>query len=238
MDRNTGITIRSILLEGIEAINSTFDKYINDFSIALDTFKEEINIFARHREEEEEYYTTSEGTVSDSLADTDGIKALLGFDCAVCNESRPFFDLIKLPCSHLFCEDCLVTMIKLSLEDNTPFPPRCCGQEVSMQIVEDILQPELTKGFEKKDLEFNDSNRTYCAIKSCSKYIPVTNVQGKVGQCSCGGKTCVKCKMPRHRERCLVAQDELFKLARTYKWQRCYKCNSLVERIEGCKHMT
>lgn len=246
MDRSTTISIKSILLEGIGSLRSASGKYINHFRVALHTLKKEINIFEsdhdslteEYIEEEGEYYYSSESTISGSLADTDSMRVLFGFDCAVCIEPRPFFDLIKLPCSHLFCEDCLVTMITLSLEENAIFPPRCCGQEISLQIVEDILLPELTKTFEKKQVEFNDPNRTYCAVRSCSKYIPVANVQGKQGRCSCGGVTCVECKMRKHKGRCLISQDELFKLAKKYKWQRCYKCKSLVERIEGCKHMT
>jgi hypothetical protein len=90
MHRDTTLVIRNILLEGVETLRSTVETHVNDFKIALDLFEEEISGLTNdsydlqpenYGDEKQEKYPHSKVMVSELLADSDGLIALLGFDC-------------------------------------------------------------------------------------------------------------------------------------------------------------
>ncbi|TRM55544.1 hypothetical protein BD626DRAFT_577338 [Schizophyllum amplum] len=57
---------------------------------------------------------------------------------------------------------------------------------------------------------------------------------------SCACITCVGCRQPAHPGRdCAEQADTQFDaLVKEHKWRRCPACGAMVERTEGCPHMT
>lgn len=47
-------------------------------------------------------------------------------ECTACTNKLAIHDLIMLPCTHDYCQDCLTKLFTYSLRDELPFPPRCC----------------------------------------------------------------------------------------------------------------
>ncbi|RKL29204.1 hypothetical protein BFJ72_g12113 [Fusarium proliferatum] len=111
-------------------------------------------------------------------------------ECIACNDRFPPLALSKAPCSHDYCRECLVSLTRASLQNETLFPPRCCGQNIPIEQGR-WFSPELVGQFQAKKLEFETPNRTYCSEPSCSTFVPPAFVSGDSATCpKCSRKTC------------------------------------------------
>lgn len=127
------------------------------------------------------------------------------------------------------------------MTDESLFPPRCCRQQIPMAYVRIFLNSELVQAFEKKKIEFETPNRTYCYLPTCSAFINTQNISGERAAClECGSMTCTMCKGAAHTGDCLndASLQQVLDTARENGWQRCYSCWRLVELDHGCNHMT
>ncbi len=161
--------------------------------------------------------------------------------CAACNLDKPLSDFCQTPCGHFYCQECIQTLFELSTTDETLFPPRCCRLEIPFSSVKIYLTPALIQIFEKKSVEFQTSDRTYCSRQVCSTFIPPVDITGEQATCKqCGTQTCTICKNNAHDGDCPqdVATQQVLEIARENGWQRCYICRRLVELDVGCNHMT
>jgi hypothetical protein len=94
--------------------------------------------------------------------------------------------------------------------------------------------------------EYNCKDKLYCHVKSCSAYIPMVRRSHRIGTCpKCACKTCKKCKAQSHWGPCsaeklkeLEGDKQLLALAERRNWKQCPDCSTMVERMEGCPHMT
>ncbi|KAF4339196.1 IBR finger domain protein [Fusarium beomiforme] len=160
--------------------------------------------------------------------------------CIACNDSFPSLALSKSPCSHDYCRECLVGLVRSSLQDETLFPPRCCGQNIPVTQGR-WFSPKLVGQFQAKKLEFDTPNRTYCNKLTCSTFVPPAFIAGDIATCPrCQERTCIHCKGRYHRGVCPndTAAQQMLQLAAENGWQRCYACHRVVELDIGCNHMT
>ncbi|KAF5574296.1 IBR finger domain-containing protein [Fusarium pseudocircinatum] len=160
-------------------------------------------------------------------------------ECIACNERFPPLALSRSPCSHEYCRECIVGLVRSSLSDETLFPPRCCGQNIPVARGR-WFSAELVGQFQAKKLEFDTPNRTYCSEPSCSTFVPPQFIAGETATCPrCSRRTCVHCKGPYHRGVCPsdTASQQILELAAENGWQRCYACHRVVELEIGCNHM-
>ncbi len=161
--------------------------------------------------------------------------------CVSCNDDYPSSDIARCPCSHEYCMECLGTLVRTSLVDESLFPPRCCGQPISIDSLRAVLPPELVGEFLAKKLEMDTPDRTYCHQPTCSTFVPKQFIQGDVATCvRCSEKTCVICKGTTHEGDCPqdTATQELLEVAAKRGWRRCNSCRMLVELTHGCYHMS
>ncbi|KKY22371.1 putative ibr finger domain protein [Diplodia seriata] len=165
--------------------------------------------------------------------------------CIACCSSHAFFDIATLPgCHHDYCRDCLDQLFRLSLTDESIFPPRCCRKPIPFEDVRILLYADTARDFERKRPELETPDRTYCCQPLCATWIPPAAITqgGKVGTCpSCATRTCAVCKAEAHDgEDC--PEDEttksLLSAVEENKWQRCYSCKRFVELNTGCYHIT
>ncbi|KAI7762763.1 hypothetical protein LZL87_008204 [Fusarium oxysporum] len=142
-------------------------------------------------------------------------------ECIACNDPFPPLALSRSPCSHEYCRECIVGLVRSSLQDETLFPPRCCGQNIPVTKGR-WFSPELVGQFQAKKLEFDTPNRTYCSEPSCSTFVPPQFIEG-----------------PYHSGICPsdAASQQILELAAENGWQRCYACHRVVELDIGCNHM-
>jgi hypothetical protein len=161
--------------------------------------------------------------------------------CEACREEKKFFDVARVPCRHEYCRACLEDLFETAMTDESLFPPRCCRQPIPMVVVRIFLKSELVQAFEKKKVEFETPNRTYCSLPTCSAFINAQNIRDEVASClECGSMTCITCKAAAHRGDCPndSSLQQVLDTARENGWQRCYSCWRLVELDHGCNHMT
>lgn len=161
--------------------------------------------------------------------------------CTACDSEKSLFDIFRAPCGHDYCKDCLSNLFQLATTDETLFPPRCCRQEIPLQLVKLYLSSTLFRTFEKKSIEFKSSNRTYCCQPTCSEFISSDDISGERATCTaCGAHTCTICKNNAHVGDCPkdAAIQQTVEIAREQGWQRCYRCRRLVELDMGCNHIT
>jgi hypothetical protein len=153
-------------------------------------------------------------------------------------------DMRRLGCGHNYCFECLRRLFANSVKNESLFPPRCCRIPIPLFIVEAKMpQHEITK-CKMAEVEFGTPwpDRIYCSNRNCTSFIPRMNITKTHARCpSCKTSTCTKCKNGYHSsESCSPDSDlqETLELSAREGWKRCASCGSMVERIEGCLHMT
>ncbi|KAI7347763.1 hypothetical protein KC354_g13846 [Hortaea werneckii] len=165
--------------------------------------------------------------------------------CIACGDDKDFFDVARVPCKnkHEYCRECLAELFRLSLTDESLFPPRCDGTEIPLNYVRIFLPPDLAKDFEIKYPELSTANRVYCHDPSCAAWIPksLINDDTNISTCpKCDKTTCAMCKAPSHSGDCPEdeALQQLINIANAEEWQRCSECKRFVELNTGCNHIS
>ncbi|KAJ5125963.1 hypothetical protein N7448_005274 [Penicillium atrosanguineum] len=155
------------------------------------------------------------------------------YACPACQEEMPASkSLLKRPCGHRWCKDCLQRLVEHSTTNESYFPPRCCGRRIPLGFLSGIISPDLVQRYRERNLE-RDASRTYCSSPLCSIYIPVENIRSHIGTCkACGKKTCTRCKRKGHKLEC--NRDNVWRLIRKKGWRQCGGCRNVVERVGGC----
>lgn len=147
------------------------------------------------------------------------------------------------PCDHQYCRACLRQMLIIAAKNEPQYPPRCCGNPIKTDgVASKVLSKKELHEYNEKSVEWSTKNRLYCANRKCARFIPPANIEDEHGTCkSCAKITHVTCHLLAHPNVDCPKDEALqgvLKLARSRQWQRCSKCRSMVERTEGCPHIT
>ncbi|KAK0666973.1 hypothetical protein QBC41DRAFT_396779 [Cercophora samala] len=164
-------------------------------------------------------------------------------ECVACNDLYYSFDMVSSSgCAHNYCRECIESLFRSAMLDETLFPPRCCGNQLLLETCRYILPPALVGQFQAKKIEFETPNRTYCNIPTCSTFVPPQAIKGNIATCvRCRATTCTICKKAAHANTDCPddpSTQELINLAETEGWQRCHSCSAFVELDRGCYHIT
>ncbi|KAF4986598.1 hypothetical protein FGRMN_10766 [Fusarium graminum] len=101
-------------------------------------------------------------------------------ECVICTDKFSPLFLSRMPCSHEYCRECLVRLVTAALQDESLFPPRCCGQNIPVESGR-WLTPQLVGQFKAKKLELDTPNRIYCnAIREPAPTAKDRSMQGSV----------------------------------------------------------
>lgn len=163
-------------------------------------------------------------------------------ECIACYDQTPPSNSITCPCSHTFCKECLVQLVKSLKGDESLYPLRCC-KENHIPISENswLFDAEFIREYEMKMMEYGTKDRTYCHVPTCSAFIPPREDKVHVLSCNrCSSKTCRLCKEKSHRGRCRrdAQNEEVMEMMKENNWQQCRECRRVVERESGCLHMS
>jgi hypothetical protein len=167
---------------------------------------------------------------------------LYNSQCVACGDAFPSNDTVRVKCGDVYCNNCLKNLFRLSTKDQSLFPPSCCREEISLQLIAPAMSYEDLEMFHAAQIEFATTDRTYCSNHQCGDFIPpIQVVEASYANCShCGTRTCVHCKGSFHVGEC--PEDEALQaalaLAEELRWQRCHVCRTMVELTHGCYHMT
>ncbi|KAF4992137.1 hypothetical protein FDECE_13808 [Fusarium decemcellulare] len=87
-------------------------------------------------------------------------------ECMACTDRLPSAALFRPPCSHEYCDECLLNLVRSSLLDESLFPPRCCGQHIPIN-PQRWFSPGLVGEFRAKKIEFDTPNPCLCKAEFC-----------------------------------------------------------------------
>lgn len=169
-------------------------------------------------------------------------------ECLTCgSDDVPSTQSAKLACGHRMCHDCLKRVFDMSVKDPAHMPPKCCtDQHIPLKHVDRLFDTKFKMLWNRKYQEYHTKNRIYCPTLRCGEWIKPSHIhtaQGrKFAQCPrCTTKVCTLCNNKMHKSSDCPKDPEIAKLVEQAKaegWQRCFNCSSMVEKKEGCNHMT
>ncbi|KAL8957110.1 MAG: hypothetical protein Q9193_005532, partial [Seirophora villosa] len=169
------------------------------------------------------------------------------YECTSCFDDVPSKEAVKVPCQHRYCSSCLCQLIATAIQQEDQFPPKCCLQEIPRAVFKAHLAAKELASFDSKALEYSVAvgSRYYCPRPACARWIDTTKARSHNGSLVCAHCThrmCAFCRGPAHAAGRDCPQD--FSLDATLQqaeregWRRCYNCQTLVELITGCRHIT
>lgn len=174
--------------------------------------------------------------------------------CHVCSTDLEADECIYVQCGKPLCRECLNSAFRIGLEDKASFPPRCCEVgEIAIDLAQYFLEEANVLRFFEVAEEFRAVRPLYCANKICAKFIsetPIEHVEHAMTLLTCSScktETCAKCReLPAEHAiteggaTCpdVIALAELGGLVEQEGWKRCPGCQHMVEKVDGCDHMT
>ena len=154
----------------------------------------------------------------------------------------------KLPCKHLFCNDCYLNFLQDKIKNNKVGKITCmqfkCTHEFDENFITSHLQGDQKlidkyKKFKLRNDLYSDENIKFCPIKDCESYAKKEG-DNKYVTCLEGHQFCFQCSKPWHGNK--KCQDEIDKDFKKWKKnkiiKRCPKCKFWTEKNMGCNHMT
>ncbi|KAF1358876.1 hypothetical protein EJ07DRAFT_121996 [Lizonia empirigonia] len=177
--------------------------------------------------------------------------------CVICGADEADGEqLLEAPCqSHWVCTHDVSSFFERAAENESLYPPKCCGQIFLLDQYEAYVSFEVQWAFQAKEQgEYSvlAKYRVYCASPTCSKFLnpsthtkdPSNNITYAICQDeTCGKLTCTSCRtlldgVEGHT--CEQNEDyKKFKQIATEKgFQECPSCASTVELAEACNHIS
>lgn len=162
-------------------------------------------------------------------------------NCVVCEYEVEELSIMIAPCGDTYCGRCVNKLFDRAAQDESSFPPKCCGQIITQENVERFLSPDIYKRFQVRSEEFSTPDRTYCSDPSCVTFISSNATVGDKAKCpACHKLTCIACKTEAHEGDCPEDPDlqSFMTVAAEAGFQKCGECKMMIERTQGCHHMT
>lgn len=161
-------------------------------------------------------------------------------------------DVVKLPCSHQMCKECILQLFTHASQDVSLLPVRCCRQEVSILSVASLLPQHLRKSLQDKMEELQAKDKMYCPMPKCSAFINLDKASGLSSHLCCPGcgvSLCTRCRRKWHpgkgcRKHTKASHSDIqvsmqmMRVAKAQGWRQCPGCKTIVELKAGCNHVT
>ncbi|XP_022721674.1 probable E3 ubiquitin-protein ligase RNF144A-B [Durio zibethinus] len=179
-------------------------------------------------------------------------------NCEICFDRKERHQMFTISgCSHSFCSDCVRTYVKTRLEQNITVimcPGENCKLSLELEACRPLLPKEVINLWEDllcEELLCATGGRIYCPLKGCSAILLNDNQVIAETECPyCHRLFCAQCRVSWHagfscEEYQKLNEDErgredlmLRNLAKENKWRTCPSCLHMIEKTEGCLHMT
>jgi hypothetical protein len=181
------------------------------------------------------------------MSDSQSSSTAAAKPCMVCREAvkEDVAFTFPYPCSHTYCTSCLILLCRTSFGSGWLFPPRCCQIQLPYAdpLVVRLLGDDLARELQVRAIEHADIDKTYCFNPRCSAYLPRPSDESQATDLhcdACGTRTCRRCKLASHENECIIDQaiEQTKALAKARGWRQCFRCKTMVEKTNGCDHMT
>nr|GLL18320.1 probable E3 ubiquitin-protein ligase RNF217 isoform X1 [Ipomoea trifida] len=177
--------------------------------------------------------------------------------CEICLEDKGKWQMIEHDeCSHSFCSECMSKHIIARVEANmleVNCPGINCRSLLNASHYRHLVPKETLVRWDEAVCKsmYVDSQKLYCPYRDCSAMLvnDTGEAMGKSTCPLCKRSFCAACQVPWHSEftckkfKKLNTQKKkedamVMTLAKKKHWQKCPQCKMLVEKSEGCIHMT
>lgn len=186
---------------------------------------------------EEEKQRVSDAKKARELAEKE--KKARQADCVSCMETMEKAKMCSLSCKHAYCGDCIGGAFRSALSSKKQFS--CCKLKAPVNLASQWLDAIFIASYRLLVLEQATKNPRYCSNKECTMFIPPANIHGTIAICrACNVHTCAPCGNKEHSGVCKEDKEgqAVQALAEREGWRNCPKCNFVIEKNEGCLHMT
>lgn len=171
-------------------------------------------------------------------------------DCTVCNICYTTLTphlVMKLPCGHLFCRNCIKAYLTIEITEGRVLRIKCCDSECKHELndmtIQDVIEMDLFNKYKKfkrtKEIEADPSAK-WCPNSLCGAVVYSDNILGQYLKCNlCETEICYLCNEEWHpKKSCEQASDINYQAwARGKNIQQCPKCRRRIEKESGCNHM-
>jgi len=183
-------------------------------------------------------------------------------DCTICYDEKPQEEMLSMPCGHEFCLECWKSQIQITLESGpscilATCPAEKCNEIVTEEEVSKVAQellPKFTKYQLRNFVELNGTSR-WCPGPGCDRIAAMTGKNSSLSDANsivatcdvCSTIFCIKCGAEPHAPLiCSVLDtwnEKCKNESETANWilantKKCPKCNTRIEKNQGCNHMT
>jgi len=183
-------------------------------------------------------------------------------DCTICYDEKPQEEMLSMPCGHEFCLECWKSQIQITLESGpscilATCPAEKCNEIVTEEEVSKVAQellPKFTNYQLRNFVELNGTSR-WCPGPGCDRIAAMTGKNSSLSDANsivatcdvCSTIFCIKCGAEPHAPLiCSVLDtwnEKCKNESETANWilantKKCPKCNTRIEKNQGCNHMT
>eukprot|EP00753_Platysulcus_tardus_P014040 PLAT3998.1.p1 GENE.PLAT3998.1~~PLAT3998.1.p1 ORF type:complete len:383 (+),score=123.06 PLAT3998.1:378-1526(+) len=176
-----------------------------------------------------------------------GLRESLTEECKICMDDVPVRDLVIASCGHNFCNDCVQGYLTVKIKDGQVMKLVCPAQGCERAIRTDEVEGRVTDDVWDKFQRFSHNytmscnpNARWCQAAGCENAM-IGDAADPCLVCDvCGFETCFNCSQPWHEGKsCEEVADTTFAdYSAGRDVQPCPRCRFLIERAEGCNHMT
>lgn len=186
--------------------------------------------------------------------------------CIVCLEAGlALFPMDDGSYCHDVCRECAAKYVAGKIRDRS-FPVRCPGIGCTAVITPEtcrraglVFETDAVAAFELGHLTVSlrdawPGGVFYCPNVSCQLPIDVRGCPGGRASCpyGCRQSICGRCRLSWHRDMSCADVDkmretmgglvdgdfQLTRLMQRCRWRQCTQCRHIIEKIDGCKHIT
>jgi hypothetical protein len=169
------------------------------------------------------------------------------YTCSICFSEYTISETMQTCLTkHRFCKTCLELYLQ-SLIDNFKVyriscPQADCQESLKEDQIQELLDEECFQKYQTRlltKLMNRDINIKFCPKSGCSRaFSSIGNQQYTT--CQCGTQICNICGSFFHEGKtCLnVIDSEFERFSKENEVRFCVMCKSLVQRVEGCSHIT
>ncbi|KAI6096340.1 hypothetical protein EV401DRAFT_2083099 [Pisolithus croceorrhizus] len=244
------LAVRSLINEGLTQLKETF----GEDAVKFDTKSRRITISGG-----EEARHSLDSIVRSAMRNNEKSSTASQSEtaCPICLDDISIS--FRLGCGHAYCVACLRHFLLSALE-GSDFPLRClgndghCGVPISIPTIQRFLPPAsfnrlleaaFTFYLTKRPTEFK-----YCKTPDCTQIYRSTSPEARASlRCpSCFSDVCSSCGESHDGLQCAEVrqrqaeeeerQNNAWIAAQGQRVKRCPQCNVLIEKLEGCNHMT
>ncbi|KAF5626187.1 hypothetical protein F52700_8904 [Fusarium sp. NRRL 52700] len=177
-------------------------------------------------------------------------------DCAVCFCEAD--QALAISCGHVYCTICFVNMSQVEASTIGDFSIKCIGEqgkcnkaiplhEIQNLLLSEIFESVLEASFASFMRRHQDQLR-YCPTPECTQVYriaqPETGVPPIFTCAKCMTATCTSCHVSHPRKTCAEYKGnesggmaELLKAKEELGFKDCPKCNTHIQKDEGCNHI-